>query len=174
MTTVLNFFGGPGIGKSTTSARLFAELKTKGVKCELITEFAKDLTWENRMTTLDNQLYVLAKQHHKMFRVYDKVDYIVTDSPLLLSLHYGQYTKDQEFMEKLKQVVLHLHNERESINFFIERTKEYQQYGRAQTAAEAKAVDANLKKILLEENIPYHMARTGPEGLDDILKVLDV
>ena len=39
---VINLLGSPGAGKSTTAARLFYELKMKGVKCELITEYAKD------------------------------------------------------------------------------------------------------------------------------------
>ena len=44
----VNLFGGPGTGKSTTSAAVFSLLKMHGVNAELITEFAKDLTWEKR------------------------------------------------------------------------------------------------------------------------------
>ena len=41
---IINLFGGPGTGKSTGAAYIFAKLKMCGVNCELITEFAKDMT----------------------------------------------------------------------------------------------------------------------------------
>ena len=44
----VNLFGGPGIGKSTTAAGVFNLLKLHGIETELITEFAKDLVWEER------------------------------------------------------------------------------------------------------------------------------
>lgn len=43
---VVNLFGGPGCGKSTTMARLFADLKTRGLNVEMVSEFAKDLVYE--------------------------------------------------------------------------------------------------------------------------------
>ena len=46
-----------------------------------MTEFAKDLTWENRQNTLENQLYVFAEQHHRVNRLKKQVDVVITDSP---------------------------------------------------------------------------------------------
>ena len=40
--TVVNFFGGPGCGKSTTAAFLFGHMKVSDYKVELIHEVAKD------------------------------------------------------------------------------------------------------------------------------------
>ena len=51
---VCNFFSGPGAGKSTLAAAVFAKLKMLGVNCELVTEFAKDKTWEKNYTALSN------------------------------------------------------------------------------------------------------------------------
>ena len=48
-------FGGPGCGKSTLMARIFAELKTRGYDCEMVTEFAKDLVWEKRDETFKDE-----------------------------------------------------------------------------------------------------------------------
>jgi len=42
---IVDFFAGPGAGKSTTAADVFAKLKWRGVNAELIGEYAKDLTW---------------------------------------------------------------------------------------------------------------------------------
>lgn len=49
---VINLFGGPGSGKSTGAAYIFSQLKMKGINCELITEYAKDKTWEKNFVAL--------------------------------------------------------------------------------------------------------------------------
>lgn len=59
---VVNFFGGPGAGKSTTSAHLFSLLKMSEINCELVTEFAKDLTWSESVKMLGFQPYVFGEQ----------------------------------------------------------------------------------------------------------------
>lgn len=50
---VINLFGAPGSGKSVAASYIFSQLKMKGVECELIQEFAKDLTWEDRKIALN-------------------------------------------------------------------------------------------------------------------------
>jgi len=54
MMICVNLFGAPGSGKSTCAAYTFAKLKMLGVNCELVTEFAKDKTWEKNFTVLSN------------------------------------------------------------------------------------------------------------------------
>ena len=66
-TIVINLFGAPGAGKSTLMAELFASLKNAGVDCEMSPEFAKELVWEKRTRTFDDELYILAKQNHRLF-----------------------------------------------------------------------------------------------------------
>jgi hypothetical protein len=51
-TLVVNLLGGPCCSKSTMASDLFANLKWKGIDCELTGEYAKDLTWERRNETL--------------------------------------------------------------------------------------------------------------------------
>jgi dephospho-CoA kinase len=64
---VINFFGGPSCGKSTIAAYVFSQLKIKNYSCEYVNEYAKDCVYEGRSTVLLNdQLYVLAKQNHKL------------------------------------------------------------------------------------------------------------
>ena len=59
-----------------------------GVNTELVTEFAKDLTWEERKDALKNQLYVSGNQAFRLSRLNGKVDVVITDSPLPLGLFY--------------------------------------------------------------------------------------
>jgi hypothetical protein len=86
---IINLFGGPGISKSTTAAGVFSLLKLHNVECELVTEFAKELVWEERQRTLKNQQYIFGEQYHRLWRVADKVDVVITDCPLLLGIVYG-------------------------------------------------------------------------------------
>lgn len=81
MTTFINLFGGPGTGKSTAAASLFAEMKKKGMDVELVTEVAKDFVWEERQKTLEIQPYITVKQYRNLFRLKGKVDYVITDAP---------------------------------------------------------------------------------------------
>ena len=47
---VINLWGGPGCGKSTTAAGLFSIMKMRGHKVELVTEYAKELTYDRNLT----------------------------------------------------------------------------------------------------------------------------
>jgi hypothetical protein len=149
-TKIINLFAGPGAGKSSTTYILAGILKWKGYNCELVTEYAKDLTWQKSYSVLDNQMYVFAKQYQRMYRVKDKVDIIVTDSPLLLSLYY-QKNESESFFD----LILSKHNEFNNYNFFIKRKKPYSTIGRNQTEEEAKIIDNDLKKILNQNNIKF-------------------
>ena len=87
-TSVINIYGGPCCGKSTTAAAVFAELKIQGYNVELVTEYAKGMTWQDSMKVLKNQIYVFGKQHHYLTRPQNQVDFIITDSPILMSIVY--------------------------------------------------------------------------------------
>ena len=43
---VINFYGGPGTGKSVQAAATYCALKKQGLNCELVTEYAKDKLWD--------------------------------------------------------------------------------------------------------------------------------
>lgn len=140
MTKVINLFAGPGAGKSTIAAGLFYEMKIRNIKCELVTEYAKDMTYEKRTNVLSDQLYILAKQNRKLSRLIGEVDYIITDSPLLIGLMY----MPDNYFSTFSSLVHEIFESYNNINFFINRTKAYQTYGRNQTEEQAKEIDNNL------------------------------
>jgi hypothetical protein len=150
MTLIVNMLAGPGAGKSTIAAGLFAELKLRNVNAELVTEYAKDRVWEEAFRTLDNQIYMFAKQHHRIWRVLGKVDVVVTDSPMLLSLHYGK-----DLQETFRKLVLEEHLKTNSLNVCLERKKPYQPIGRVQTEDEAKHIDWAITGMLKQHNLEH-------------------
>jgi hypothetical protein len=90
MATVLSLYAGPGAGKSTCAAYLFAQLKAKGYNVELVREYIKDWAWENRQLSTYDQFYILGKQIRRESFLLDKVDYIVTDSPVWVCCYYSE------------------------------------------------------------------------------------
>ena len=149
-TLVINLIGGPGSGKSTCASGIFYQLKKLGINCELALEFAKDKVWEESIKILDDQLYVFGKQYHKLFRLNGKVDVIITDSPLLISILYNK--TPSEYFDKLVIEQYHTFN---NLLFFINRAETYQTEGRLQTKGESMALDYMMKHILLTNDIEY-------------------
>lgn len=162
---VINLFGGPGAGKSTTAAGAFHKMKLMGKNVELVTEFAKDLTWDERKMELDDQLFVLAHQHHRLWRLREKVDYVVTDSPLLLNL---LYVKSRHLPDSFNSFVADVWNSYTNINYVIKRVKAYTPIGRNQTECEARHIDTEVDRLLDTMNIEC-MEVNGDESAVDII-----
>ncbi len=148
---VVNLFAGPGAGKSTTAAGLFHLMKLDGMSVELVTEYAKEMTWEKRHNILTDQLYILAKQHRRVLRLRNEVEYVVTDSPFLVGILY----RNQHYSETLDRLVIELWNQYENVNFFLERVKAYVAVGRNQSEEEARRIDATTKELLSRLQVPY-------------------
>ena len=163
---LINLFGGPGAGKSTGAAYIFSQLKMAGVNAELVTEFAKDKVWEGNKEVFKNQAYIFGKQYFKISRCADKVDVIITDSPLLLSIVYNDNpVLGDSFNETVKNVFSSFN----SMNYILSREKEYNPVGRNQTESEAKEVDVQVRAMLDEEKIPYEVVAGNELGYDYIV-----
>lgn len=149
---VINIFGGPGTGKSVTAAKLFAELKIQNKNCELITEFAKELVYDESYKVMENQIWIFANQHHKMYRLKDKVDYIVTDAPLFNSIVYSGKGEDNKPFHKF---VLNEFNKYDNLNVYLERETVYQQHGRYQDEVGAKKIDDEVINLFNYFDVNY-------------------
>ncbi len=147
-TLVVNLYGGPGTGKSTTAAALFALLKTDGVNAELATEYAKDIVWEGRDYLLTDQIYIFAKQNRKFARLFGKVGVIVTDSPLLLCYHYSQNEHLLALARQEMAPARHVHA-------MLTRQKAYNPSGRTQNESQAREVDTGIRAMLKVLDVPF-------------------
>jgi hypothetical protein len=159
-TDVINLLAGPGSGKSTLAAGLFYRLKMKGLNVELALEYAKDLTWEERFSTLAVQPYVFGKQLHRLTRLLGKVRCIITDSPLILGCYYGKH-----YPVSFRQSVVDAFNGFNNHNFFVRRHKEYNPAGRNQTVEQAKEIDVELETMLKHHLVDYTVVDGTEEGL---------
>ena len=177
MSKLINLFGGPGIGKSSIAAGITYKLKKKHISCNNPYEFPKLLAWDKNKEAIRDQLYVLANQHRGIAQSYDKVDYIVIDSPVMFSLIYKTYYNKgypAEFYSKaFNQMIIDLHNNYDNLNILLERTEGgYNEGERYQTLEESIIIDKLCKTILDENNMPYHTIKVGKNTVKDILKLI--
>ena len=164
---IISLYGGPGTGKSTSMAHVFAELKWLGINCEMAPEFAKEKVWEKSLNILGNQVYVFGKQLHTLVRLVGQVDVIITDSPLLLSLIYGK-SEVQEF----KDFVLAINGKYRMLHVFLERKKAYNPSGRLQTEEEARVIDQEILTLLKDNQIPFLTMPAGRASVPDIVNLI--
>ena len=162
---LVNLYGAPGAGKSTGAAYIFSQLKMRGINAELVTEFAKDKVWEESKEVFNNQAYIFGKQYFRISRCADKVDVIITDSPLLLSTIYN----DNPILgEEFNNVVRNVSNSYDSINYYITRVKEYNPKGRFQSEEESDAIADRVKDMLDYEGVEYIEKPGSKASYDEI------
>lgn len=171
-TKVINFYGGPGSGKSTQASGLFYKMKAAGYSVELVNEFAKECVWEGNVPMLKDQLWVLAHQHRKLVRLNDKVDYIITDSPVLLSIVYRNVYDGPMYTDVMDKLALECYNLYDNINVVLKRRDQFDDVGRAQDKAHSQRIDKDIVDVLNANNCPYSALHVTDNTVDTILKGL--
>lgn len=177
--TIICLYGGPGCGKSTTAAGLFYFLKLRGYNSEMIREYIKDWVWEDRKILAGDQTYFFAKQSRKE-RVFinNELDFIVTDSPLILTHFYGMKYDEMEKQSNTSLTMLQNHHtyikskDYKVEHFLLERGKEYNSAGRYQTEEEAIQFDKEIASFLTDHGIKYHTVGKD-NAVADILTILE-
>lgn len=176
-TVVVNLIGGAGLGKSTTAALLFGEMKQRGLSCELVREFVKDWAWMDRKPTAIDQSIIYGHQLERESLLYGKVEFIITDCPLLLcgvyrAKYYGNLTMANLVVTDLNEAkardVTH-------VNFLLGRNKPFDPRGRWGTEADAREIDRAIKTFLDYWQFKYvNLDCPDEERIDTILKHLEV
>jgi len=154
MTINVGLCAGPGAGKSTTAAKIFSLLKEKDINCELVREFAKDLSWIKDFKTLGDQYYVTGTQHYRQYMIDGQVDVMISDSPIIIGLLYYQET-NIKIKNLFENLVVELYKNQDNMTYFIERQKAYNPMGRNQSELEAIQKDADVKNLLDKYEIDY-------------------
>ena len=163
---VVNLLGEPGCGKSTAATYIFSMLKMLGINCEYVSEFVKDKVYEENETVPKYQEYVFGKQSFRLDRVKDKVDVIITDSPLILS---ALYNTDEVLGEDFNKVVVRKFNSFNNYNILLTRHHEYVEDGRFQNETQAIDLRTNLINMLQEYNIKYEVRNSDIEEYNKLI-----
>lgn len=138
---VINLFGGPSDGKSTTAAGLFHYFKVRGHNVEMAMEFPKELVWAGHFHDMTDQLYILAEQNKRVRRLYGKVEYIIAECPMLMGIAY----KPKDYPASFDQYAFDIWNSYRNINILMKRVRPYSPIGRRQS--ETSALEQRQKII---------------------------
>ena len=168
---IVNIYGGPGAGKSTTALQLAAELKKRGYNAEYVSEVAKDYVYGKRFDILDGSLahqkQIFAEQKHRVDLMIGNVDIAITDAPLTLNTIY---LNPNEKTPEYKNYILSEYNRYNNYNIYIERdlSAKFEQEGRIHNFAESIEKDTEIKSMLIDNNIPFDVCRR-----DNIAEIAD-
>lgn len=167
VTIVVNAFGGPGAGKSTASLGIAEELKKLGYVAEYIPEYAKELVWDEAWDMLDgseeHQFLILQEQLKRIDRLIGKVDFVITDAPILLNQIYHK-----DITVEYEQMLQQLYGQYDNFNFIVQRSSEkFENVGRIHDFNESISKDNEIKNMLDRYNLYY-----GTYNHDSVNKVI--
>jgi len=176
---IVNFFGGPGCGKSTIASQLFYMMKKNKLNVELTYEYPKILAWDNNHECIKDQFFVTANQHRNISRIYGKVDYIIVDSPIILGLIYKNwYDGDNDYPSKYydetyDNFIINLFKKYNNINIYLNRNEYiFNKNGRLQNYEESISIDEKIKKLLLDNNISYYEFNVIDDNIHAIYELI--
>jgi len=149
----INYYGGPGSGKSTTAALTFANLRLCQYETDWVQEPIKHWTYIDRAPTGYDQNTIFSKQVEleDICLRNNKLDFVVNDAPLLMHCYYGYKYKRPGWQANLELARV-FESDYPSINIFLNRGDiKYSEVGRYQNESEAKAMDADILSFVRSE-----------------------
>ena len=174
---VINIFGAPGSGKSTLASGLFYKMKVSGFSVEFVNEYAKECVFEERFNIIkEDQLYVFANQNRKLFRLVDQYEYVIMDSPIILSNVYIQ--KDSFYdVSNFSSLVTSTFKKYPNKNYFITLNKDfyYEKEGRVHSVEESLHLEKIIQSTLWLNSVNIEKSFVNSDKVldlifDDILK----
>lgn len=157
MTKVINILGAPGTGKSTYAAKLFAEMKAEGFSCELVQEFAKEIVYADNEKLRNDQLIVIGEQYRRTFVLDGKIDYIITDSPILLGIIYNKLTTNPYPSQHFDLVCKNAFERFENLNILLthQPNRIYQQSGRVEDFEKSLDIQKQIISLIQENHLKF-------------------
>lgn len=172
-TLNVNLYAGPGIGKSVTAARLYAELKLRGIHTELVSEYAKELVYTGELATA-TQEQIMAEQLRRQGLLQGVTRVVVTDSPCPMSLVYARrLCPDKKAVRALENKLRQATMSWVNLDVLLHRDlfKSYETEGRAQTPAEALVLHSQIGQFLREFS-PEHLELQVETALESLCELV--
>jgi hypothetical protein len=153
----INLFAGPGVGKSTAAAWLFARLKMVNIHSDLVREHVKEWAYEGRKISGFDQLWLFAEQiRREELLLRCGVEVLVTDSPIRLAVAYSHLYK-YPFAQNLIALADMFDEMYTPLNIILKRntSEKYCTEGRYETEEKALEADQVIRKAVIEGSINY-------------------
>lgn len=163
---VINLWGAPSSGKSTTAAGLFFLMKINKFKVELVAEFAKDLVWDRHDSLFGNQLYIFAEQNRRLARLDGHgLDFAIIDSPIPLPAFY----KPGGYLDGFDALVFEQFHRYNNLNYFLHRTGTFEKIGRRHNESESERLSGDLRTFMEKHQIEMTEMDANPKTPEKIL-----
>jgi RecA/RadA recombinase len=160
MSVLINVYGGPAAGKTTTAATIFAHLKQTGRHAELCLEYAKELVYTSQLHDADEVTILREQVRRHVVYLRGEVDYVVTDAPLLQKVGYMEpcdwpgATTVAAVVERKYARVLHL--------MLPSPGNEHDMRGRVHTPDESRGIHNTVQMVLDRAGVrPYNVTNTA-------------
>lgn len=155
-TRIIGFYGGPSIGKSAAAWTAAAWLKRNGASVELANEYVKKWAWLGREVKPLDELTILGQQIAEEADLLGKVDFIVTEKPVVLDLAYCRIYQPEAIIKAVEEsVAAHYQHVaslgHQHINVIFRRVQGgYDTRGRYESRRQAELVDKVAEQVMGE------------------------
>jgi nicotinamide riboside kinase len=147
---VINIFGTPRTGKTTLAHSLCTKFSSNKHNIEYVNEYARELILSNRSHWLSNQINIFNKQYSRLL-INKESEYVVTDSPLLISILFSKLNESRHF-EHFEPLVHEVFNTFNNINIFIKnRLSKNVNIG----SIHEQDVSNEIKELLIKNNYEF-------------------
>ena len=142
-------YAGPGGGKSTMAARLFAQLKVDGRDVEHVNEYIKPWAYAGRFPKGLDQWLIFAKQLHREECLLRHVPLVITDSPVLMNVFYARKynVPGWQHLVELARLYEEIYP---GLHVYLHRNHPYQNEGRYQDEAQANEIGTEIQAFMRE------------------------
>ena len=171
---IINVFSSPKVSRKNAIDYVFNTLKQKEINCKIISEYENDDSYES-YNDIKNRIrerneYIKLIEHKN-----DKVDCIITDNPVLLSIDYRDNLLP--FDESINDERYKIFNSLKILNYFIYHTGERLQNESFKDIQNIIEISEYIKKMMDDNHIPYSSIPPITSGynyiVNDVLSILN-
>lgn len=158
MTRILSFWGAPGSGKSSAAFSCAGIMKSRGMSVELVPEFPKEIAWSGDSERIKDQFFIFAEQNRRLYNLLNKVDWIITDMPLPMTIPYlmlpdrsSNWNRPvgeiEAWKTDLRKLIIRTWDMYDTVDVFVKRDVAYDPNGRFENEIQSK----NIENILFND-----------------------